>query len=396
MTHRLIVRLGCYACNAVSTHAHSHGMASPFVGHHPSFVDVLGAAPRLLRLIDAPAHEGPVYASDEHALYVTSTPTPAHESSILRIPLTDDRIPALRGEVTVLVEFTGGANGMTLDRDSALLACVQGNMTKRAAIARVDRRTGEMTTIVDGWGDLPLNSPNDVVLHSDGTIWFTDPSYGHLQGFRPPPRAGDHVYRYEPRTRRLTVVSDEQVKPNGLAFSPDETVLYRGRQRREARAGELPPSVATSRGLLLRGGWPPAHQPQAAQCYQPRLPGRAESRPRRTRLHIRLGRRARPRLGRPTSRPDRRPGRRELLFRWARVQRFVHHNRRGHLGRSARCRRPSPSLTAAPPGVGPTSPRSHRMIPIRSRRVLTDAGVESVVAAAEALALAKRYRVVIT
>jgi len=218
-------------------------MASPFVGHHPSFVDVLGAAPRLLRLIDAPAHEGPVYASDEHALYVTSTPTPAHESSILRIPLTDDRIPALRGEVTVLVEFTGGANGMTLDRDSALLACVQGNMTKRAAIARVDRRTGEMTTIVDGWGDLPLNSPNDVVLHSDGTIWFTDPSYGHLQGFRPPPRAGDHVYRYEPRTRRLTVVSDEQVKPNGLAFSPDETVLYVGDSGANQEPGSFHPQL---------------------------------------------------------------------------------------------------------------------------------------------------------
>src|SRR5438094_5255065 len=115
-------------------------MPSPFVVHAPSFADVLGPSPRLVPL-DVPAHEGPVYARDENALYVTSTPTPAHESSILRIPLADDDIAAVRGEVTALAEVTGGANGMTLDRDGALLACVQGNLTKPAAIARIDRRT---------------------------------------------------------------------------------------------------------------------------------------------------------------------------------------------------------------------------------------------------------------
>jgi gluconolactonase len=79
---------------------------------------------------------------------------------------------------------------------------------------------------VDAWDGLPLNSPNDVAVHPDGTIWFTDPSYGYLQGFRPEPRAGDHVYRYEPRTGRLTPTADGCDKPNGLAFSPDGSVLY--------------------------------------------------------------------------------------------------------------------------------------------------------------------------
>jgi len=75
---------------------------------------------------------------------------------------------------------------------------------------------------------VPLNSPNDVVVKRDGTIWFTDPSYGHLQGFRPEPRTGDHVYRYDPASGELAVVLDSLDKPNGLAFSPDESILYVG------------------------------------------------------------------------------------------------------------------------------------------------------------------------
>jgi gluconolactonase len=57
-------------------------------------------------------------------------------------------------------------------------------------------------------------------------FWFTDPSHGHLQGFRPEPQIGDHVYRFDPRTADLSVVADSFDKPNGLAFSPDEQILY--------------------------------------------------------------------------------------------------------------------------------------------------------------------------
>jgi gluconolactonase len=65
-----------------------------------------------------------------------------------------------------------------------------------------------------------------VVVTRDGAVWFTDPSYGHLQGFRPEPAAADLVYRYEPATRRLEVVASGFDKPNGLVFSPAEDVLY--------------------------------------------------------------------------------------------------------------------------------------------------------------------------
>jgi gluconolactonase len=63
-------------------------------------------------------------------------------------------------------------------------------------------------------------------LKSDGTIWFTDPSYGWLQGFRPPPARPDGVHRYDPRTGAVATVAESLDKPNGLCFSPDESVLY--------------------------------------------------------------------------------------------------------------------------------------------------------------------------
>ena len=115
---------------------------------------------------------------------------------------------------------------MTLGLDGRLVVCEQGSLDAPAAVTALDPATGERETVVDAWGGLPLNSPNDVVVRRDGTVWFTDPSYGHLQGFRPEPQVGDHVYRHDLRSGRLAVVADSFVKPNGLAFSPGEQVLY--------------------------------------------------------------------------------------------------------------------------------------------------------------------------
>ncbi len=119
-----------------------------------------------------------------------------------------------------------GANGMTPDRDGRLIVCEQGSRWEPARISRLDRSTGETEPLVDDWRGLPLNSPNDIVVASDGAIWFTDPSYGRLQGFRPAPMVGDYVYRHDPASGETTVVADGFDKPNGIAFSPDERVLY--------------------------------------------------------------------------------------------------------------------------------------------------------------------------
>jgi gluconolactonase len=195
-----------------------------FITHAQAFAAVLGDAPRLWRLAEVDAHEGPVYFPDENALYFTSVPRP----SIDRSPVVHIKRLSLDrpDEVSVLIVDANGANGMTSDHEGALIVCEQGSRSKRARIAEVDRSTGEVQTVVDHWSGLRFNSPNDVVVASDGAIWFTDPSYGQLQGFRPPSEVGDYVYRRDPQTGETTVVADSFDKPNGIAFSPDEHTLY--------------------------------------------------------------------------------------------------------------------------------------------------------------------------
>ena len=176
-------------------------------------------AQRLRRVAETDAHEGPVYVADEDALYFTTVRR--ERVAIKRLALADGTVSVVRADANM-------ANGMALDREGYLVVCEQGTLTEPACITRVDRATGKAVTLVDSAAGLPLNSPNDVVIKGDGTIWFTDPSYGHLQGFRPEPETGDHVYRYDLASGELSAVLDSLDKPNGLAFSPDERVLYVG------------------------------------------------------------------------------------------------------------------------------------------------------------------------
>jgi gluconolactonase len=173
---------------------------------------------RLERLVETDAHEGPVYAADEDALYFTTVPR-AGNVAIKRLDLASC-------EISVVRDHANMANGMTLAPDGRLVVCEQGTLREPARITLVDRATGAAETVVDAIDGRPLNSPNDVVVKSDGTIWFTDPSYGHLQGFRPGPSLPDQVYGYDPGTGDVVVVPHRFDKPNGLAFSPDERVLY--------------------------------------------------------------------------------------------------------------------------------------------------------------------------
>ncbi|MFS0729009.1 SMP-30/gluconolactonase/LRE family protein [Curtobacterium sp. 1P10AnD] len=128
------------------------------------------------------------------------------------------------------VEFT---NGRFLDRDGSVVQCSHG-------LRRVERdRDGDVGVIVDGWHGLRLNSPNDVVVASDGAVWFTDPAYGITQPREGHPGVreyGDHwVFRCGPDGDDLRPVVTDADEPNGLAFSPDERVLYVA-----SSSGELP------------------------------------------------------------------------------------------------------------------------------------------------------------
>jgi gluconolactonase len=195
-----------------------------FVAHSPAFEALLGEAPELRLVAEVDAHEGPVYFAEDDALYFTALPRAGVDQSpsvqIKRLPL---KRPEL---VSIVVEEANGANGMAAGPDGQLIVCEQGSRWQPARISRLDPTSGKQDVVVDNWRGLPFNSPNDVVVASDGTIWFTDPSYGYLQGFRPPPQAGDFVYRHDPTSGETTVVADGFDKPNGLAFSPDEHVLY--------------------------------------------------------------------------------------------------------------------------------------------------------------------------
>jgi gluconolactonase len=171
------------------------------------------------RLAQVDAHEGPVLL--DGALFFTSVPSVPGRSAIKRVDLGD-------GTVTTLIADANAANGMTSDAGGRLVVCEQGTLTTAAAIAAIDPWTGARTVLTDGWDGCPFNSPNDVCVRSDGTVWFTDPSYGHQQGFRPPPEVDDHVYRFDPATGRTELVAAGLDKPNGLAFSPDERTLYVG------------------------------------------------------------------------------------------------------------------------------------------------------------------------
>lgn len=186
----------------------------------PAFRRILPEGTPVEVVAHAPAHEGPVYIKEDDSLLFTTTPTSDFRVQIQRVDLAS-------GTVSVWREDTNMANGMTLDAEGRLLICEQGRFGVPARISRAVLPRGTPETLVESWSGLPFNSPNDVVVkRSDSSVWFTDPSYGSLQGFKTKPRVGDFVYRYDAVTRRISVVADGFSKPNGLAFSPDERILY--------------------------------------------------------------------------------------------------------------------------------------------------------------------------
>ena len=233
MTETAVGVTGTLASSRHAEPGTSRAPAPDFQVYDSEFEVVLGRYARLALVAETDAHEGPVYIRGEDALYFTTVPRASGRpapgtprAAIKRLALDGLGVPADPSRLSVLPSPVYMPNGMALGHDGRLVVCEQGTRSAPARISRVDPLTGRVDTLVDNWGGLRLNSPNDVVVRRDGTIWFTDPSYGYLQGFRPEPQVGDHVYRFDPRSGRLSVVADSFDKPNGLAFSPDEQTLY--------------------------------------------------------------------------------------------------------------------------------------------------------------------------
>jgi len=158
--------------------------------------------------------EGPVWFSDHDALYFSDIPN----QRVLRYLPSDN-------SVSVYAEPSNFANGHTRDRQGRLISCEHG--PRRVTRTEID---GTITVLADRFEGKRLNSPNDVVVKSDGSIWFTDPSYGILsdyEGYRAEPEQPVHgVYRIDERSGEVRLMVGDFVQPNGLAFSPDESVLY--------------------------------------------------------------------------------------------------------------------------------------------------------------------------
>jgi gluconolactonase len=156
--------------------------------------------------------EGPVWFGDQDCLLFSDLP--------------NDRIMrwTAAGGVSLFRSPSGFANGHTRDRQGRLIGCSH----QHRCVTRTEL-DGRITVLADRYAGKRLNSPNDVVCRSDGTIWFSDPHYGistDYEGGKQTPELPPSLYRLDPETGHLQRVADDFEGPNGLAFSPDERLLY--------------------------------------------------------------------------------------------------------------------------------------------------------------------------
>ncbi|MGH8214729.1 MAG: SMP-30/gluconolactonase/LRE family protein [Rhodanobacteraceae bacterium] len=156
--------------------------------------------------------EGPVWFADHQCLLVSDIPN----NRIMR--WTES------GGVSVFRQPSRFANGHTRDREGRLIGCSH----QDRCITRTEL-DGRVTVLADRYQGKRLNSPNDIVVKRDSTIWFSDPTFGitrDYEGGKQESESPPNLYRFDPRDGSLTVVADDFDGPNGLCFSPDEKLLY--------------------------------------------------------------------------------------------------------------------------------------------------------------------------
>jgi gluconolactonase len=158
--------------------------------------------------------EGPVWLGDQRCVIWSDAPN----NRMLRWS-------EVTGQVDEFRKPSNYANGNARDRQGRLITCE--HLTRRVTRTEFD---GSITVIADRFEGKRLNSPNDVVVKSDGSIWFSDPSSGIAGFYEGAPAASElpttNLFRVDPAHGRVTLMSDQMKRPNGLAFSPDEKFLY--------------------------------------------------------------------------------------------------------------------------------------------------------------------------
>ena len=190
-----------------------------FESRDPRFEGIGGDVELRILFDDGRWLEGPAYSPQGRFVLFSDIPN----DRVLRYD-------ELSGRVDVWAHPAGFTNGRTVDAEGRFVTCEHGN--RRVVRTEHD---GSTRVIADAYDGKRLNSPNDVAAHSDGSIWFTDPSYGIMtdyEGHRSDEEIGSrNVYRWHPEAPLAPVV-ETLTQPNGLVFSPDESLLYVGDSER--------------------------------------------------------------------------------------------------------------------------------------------------------------------
>lgn len=217
-------------------------MASNFTVHDANAQSLFGSQPTLELLHENSeypfAHEAGVFFDSDQTLFITSNQYPDPKTGKKKIQISKVALDRAGAKVKAQVEEiypevpmgNGGVN-----YQGGVLFCAQGglnNSTEPSALVWMDVRPPHKTRmIVSSFHGRAFNSVNDVVVHSDGSIWFTDPIYGHEQKIRPEPQLPCQVYRFCPGKGAvgegsIRAVADGFGRPNGICFSPDEKIVY--------------------------------------------------------------------------------------------------------------------------------------------------------------------------
>jgi gluconolactonase len=204
---------------------------SAFAIFDDRFHKLLGAAPTLELMVENTrypfAHEAGVFIPTTSELFITSNQF--FNGSAQRCVQISKVTLGSGGKATSCEEIPSNeipmANGGINYKDG-ILFCAQGSETLPSGLYHMSGSPPYTSKLLisDFYGR-PFNSVNDVVVHSDDSIWFTDPVYGYHQGYRPKPELPNQVYRYDPKTKGIRAIADGFGRPNGICFSPDEKIV---------------------------------------------------------------------------------------------------------------------------------------------------------------------------
>lgn len=203
--------------------------ATCFQSHDKRFSAIIGPTPTLELLAEhlaySFAHEAGVFFPDTNNLYITSNRCigPNNEQKVYITQVDLNKRPVTYEEVPTDIPM---ANGGINYGQSDIIFCSQGSMDQPSGLYRMSTRSYESELLKSDFFGRQFNSVNDVVVHTDGSVWFTDPIYGFEQGYRPRPCLPNQVYRWCPKTGNIRVMADGFGRPNGISLSPDEKVAY--------------------------------------------------------------------------------------------------------------------------------------------------------------------------